>query len=1000
MRIDDYRHDDAQRLNNPEAGLVADGVDYSPAAARGKAEYAYNPHLDPVLRFDAEGGSDRAQELLAVAAQRALNADERAELQRLLSVHEPWLEWTGKREAQSFVVDPVPLHIHERVSAEACLSAAQRRDIQMSLFAEPELELAQRLEFYKHGVDWTNRLILGDSLQVMASLARREGLAGKVQMIYLDPPYGIKFASNFQPEIGQRDVRDRDDDLTREPEQVKAYRDTWRLGIHSYLSYLRDRLVLCRELLADTGSIFVQISDENLHRVRMLLDEVFGCACCRGFIAFKKTGGQSTTGLAHVFDYLLWYSRSPDHFRYRQLYAEKTPGEEGATNYSWIEQQDGERRPLTKREQEAGIVPDGAKVLQAYPMFSEGPAQTDRPFDWGGQSFSPSSNAHWKTTAAGLERLAAADRLLAQGKTLRFVNYLSDYSITPLINSWSDTQISGFNEARQYVVQTLPKVIERCLLMTTDPGDLVLDPTCGSGTTAFVAEQWGRRWITTDTSRVAVAIARQRLLTAKYDYYALTDDSKGIAGGFNYRTAPHITLGSIAQNAALDPILAKHEPMLAAAAKRCNEALAAAMADDPDLRVTLRRKMDAKQKAEGKRSLTDADERRWILPPENRDPKVAWTVDPAFEGWYEWEIPFDTDDAWPKPLQSAVTAYRQAWRAKMDEVNACIAAAADQEELVDQPEVVRGIVRVSGPFTVEAVQPPEMSLEAPARESFAGEPDELDTFTPPVDVYPVDLASSPENVLAHLDRVARLLRQHGIRFLNNQHQSFTRLERADLPHLHAEGAWESEDGEHRVAVSIGPEHGPITALQVEEAMRSARREGFDDLVFAGFTFDSGAQAAIQDGPSRLRLHMALMSPDIQMEGLLKETRNEQLFTVFGEPRARVEASGDEVVVHMEGVDIYDPVQNTISSTGADKVAAWFLDTDYDMRAFCICQAFFPDRSAWDKLARALRGTVDEEAFEAFSGTVSLPFKPGKHRRAAVKVIDPRGNEVLKLLSLE
>jgi len=319
---------------------------------------------------------------------------------------------------------------------------------------------------------------------------------------------------------------------------------------------------------------------------------------------------------------------------------------------------------------------------------------------------------------------------------------------------------------------------------------------------------------------------------------------------------------------------------------------------------------------------------------------------------------------------------------------------------------------------VEAVQPPEMTLEPPeiyhggtearrtAEDQVGGLPDQLETFSGSpclrgdIAVREVSLRTSPENVAAHLDNIARLLRHNGIRFLNNQHQSFTRLERVDLPHLHAEGAWDNADGEQRVAVSIGPEHGPIAALQVEEAMRSARREGFDDLVFAGFTFDSGAQAAIQSGPSKLRLHMAMMSPDIQMEGLLKETRNEQLFTVFGEPRARVEAAADgEFVVHMEGVDVYDPVRNTIGSTGADKVAAWFLDTNYDMRAFCICQAFFPDRSAWDKLARALRGVVDDEAFEAFGGTVSLPFKPGTHRRAAVKVIDPRGNEVLKLLSL-
>ncbi|MBI2298160.1 MAG: hypothetical protein HYU66_04280 [Armatimonadetes bacterium] len=512
------------------------------------------------------------------------------------------------------------------------------------------------------------------------------------------------------------------------------------------------------------------------------------------------------------------------------------------------------------------------------------------------------------------------------------------------------------------------------------------------------------------------------------------------ACGFVYKSVPHITLKSIAQNTALDPIFAKHEPLLAAAVERCNQALAAALVAAPELRGRLRRKLMEKQQAEGKRAVTDADERRWDLPAGGR--------------WEEWEIPFDTDPDWPAELQAAVTAYRAAWRAKMDEVNACIAANADQEELVDQPKVSRGIVRVSGPFTVEAVQPAELTLDAPTYHEvgFGGEPGEMEGFDtppqpspstgresgalaeaaaaaadaaphtrPPVDggttggsvwsvrhVGPASLASSPENVSAFLDRIARLLRLNGVRFLNNTHQSFTRLERIDGDLLHAEGAWESETGERRVAVSIGPEYGPVTAQQVEGALRSANRGGYDDLVFAGFTFDSSSQATIQEYgrdesrpyAGRLRTHLAVISPDTQMEDLLKDRPNESLFTVFGEPRASVERLADGTYrVRMEGVDIYNPVTNEIVSTGADKVAAWFLDTDYDQRSFCICQAFFPDRDAWDKLARALKGTVDEEAFAAFSGTVSLPFSSGEHRRAAVKVIDPRGNEVLKLLDL-
>ncbi|HMN15817.1 MAG TPA: site-specific DNA-methyltransferase, partial [Bellilinea sp.] len=419
---------------------------------------------------------------------------------------DPQLVWRGKDmlDWSDLIVSAPPLYIQEKIHPKVLIDDLRKQTEEMEQDGLPQqLDLfadfnglpseAAKTEFYQHDANWSNRMILGDSLQVMASLAEREGLRGKIQCIYIDPPYGIKFNSNFQWSTTSRDVKDgKVDHITREPEQVKAYRDTWRDGVHSYLTYLRDRLTVAQELLADSGSIFVQIGDENVHRVRALLDEIFGEENLVSEISFKKTGGQSSTALANVVDYILWYSKSSKNLKYRQLFEEKKPGEEGATNYTWIETIDGERRPLTANEKRGeASVSKNVRIMQPYPMFSDGPSGKDDRFQWRGDVYQPSRNAHWKTHDAGRERLAMADRLLAQGKTLRFVNYLSDYSVTPILNIWTDTQTSGFSSDRIYVVQTLTKVIERCILMTTDPGDLVLDPTCGSGTTAYVSEQWG-----------------------------------------------------------------------------------------------------------------------------------------------------------------------------------------------------------------------------------------------------------------------------------------------------------------------------------------------------------------------------------------------------------------------------------------------------------------------------------------------------------------------------
>ena len=1013
--ITQHEHADAKRKNLPPAGSPpGDRVAEEP-----KVKFAYDPHRTPVLRFNEAVA--RCRELLEKATRTQLTKDEAAELAAHLESEQPWLEWAGKREQPHFEVEPVALHLHERVSAQAILRAVRREDVQRDFFAEPKLPAREARAYYQYDVDWANRLILGDSLQVMTSLARREGLAGQVQMIYLDPPYGIKFSSNWQNEVGKRDVKDKDEDLTREPEMIRAYRDTWTLGVHSYLAYLKQRLLLARELLTDSGSIFVQISDENLHRVRAVMDEVFGPENSCSVISFETTTGQTTELLSQRHDFLLWYAKDRAKVKFRRVYREKIPGDEGGTIYNTVESLTGEMRP------HSGDLKPGDRVLSRGDTTSQ---RQGRPSGEGsamhfeveceGRTFTPRGGRGWTSTREGMQRVKNAGRLTASGINVSYKRYLEDFQIVEITTGWRDTG-SSFLTDKAYVVQTNTKVIERCLLMTTAPGDLVLDPTCGSGTTAFVAEQWGRRWITVDSSRVAAAIARQRLLTASFETYKTRDPQAGVdpnlplnpRHGFHYKTVPHITLKSIAQNKGLDPIFARHEPILAERLAALNAALEThAKAQSPagdELRRKLAGKLLAKLR-ESARSVTDADERRWILP--GTDPQLfqaakggptakqvtdlrAFALARANQ-WQEWEVPFDTDPDWPQPLQAALTAYRVAWRAKMDEVNKCIEANAEQEELVDVPEKVPGVVRVSGPFTVESIRPPENGPEPET--PIGGAPEELETFAAD------EKAVASGNAGSHIDRMLDLLRHDGITFLGNKHVKVQPLQRVESSFLHAEGEFVSaDDGKpHRVAVVIGPELGSVPSFLVEQAMRHCYKRGYDDLVVAGFSFDAMAQEAIQDNNddknTDLRIHMAQIRPDVTMGDLLKKTQvSAQIFTVFGQPRTRLApAGGDEWQVHMEGVDIYDPVKNSIEATNAGKVAAWFVDTDYDGKVFCICQAFFPDKSSWEKLARALKGSIEEGAFDKLSGTVSLPFKPGERQTVAVKVIDPRGNEVMRV----
>ncbi len=596
---------------------------------------------------------------------------------------DPQLVWRGKDEQDwsDLVVHAPPLYIQEKVHPKVLIDDLQRESTQRAIsegMQTPDLfadfnglpKDARATEFYQHDANWSNRMILGDSLQVMASLAEREPLRGKIQCIYVDPPYGINFKSNFQWSTTSRDVKDNAANITREPEQVQAFRDTWRDGVHTYLTYLRDRLTVARDLLADSGSIFVQIGDENVHRVRGVMDEVFGEKNFCSQITVEKTRSQTSELIAPVCDFLLWYAKDKESVKYRPLISEKVFGEEGTTQYKLVELPSGEQRRLSKEELENPTsLPDSALIFSPSPLVSESASEAStQKIDIFGKEYRPAKGG-WKTNEAGFDRLKRADRLMVIGNTPMYRRFYKDYPFLPYVNHWDDVFMTGFSEPKTYVVQTSSKAIARCVLMTTDPGDLVLDPTCGSGTTAYVAEQWGRRWITIDTSRVALALARARIMGARYPYYLLADSREGqlkeaevtnsappsqpvhenIRHGFVYERVPHITLKSIANNAEIDVIWDKWQAVLAPLRNELNAALK--------------------------------------------------------KNWQEWEIPREPDEKWSDKAKKLHADWWQARIARQQEIDASIKAKAEFEFLYDKPYEDKNKIRVAGPFTVESVSP-------------------------------------------------------------------------------------------------------------------------------------------------------------------------------------------------------------------------------------------------------------------------------------------------------
>ena len=841
---------------------------------------------------------------------------------------DPQLVWRGKDEQDwsDLVVYAPPLYIQEKVHPKVLIddllrqtkeAHAEAPGAQPDLFADFNgiSEGVDRTEFYQHDANWSNRMILGDSLQAMASLAEREGLRGKVQCIYLDPPYGIKFNSNFQWSTTSRDVKDgKTDHITREPEQVKAFRDTWRDGIHSYLTYLRDRLTVARDLLTESGSIFVQIGDENVHRVRALMDEVFGEENFISQINFQKTSYATADQMLTLFDSLLFFAKSHADLKFRKIFQTRAFASVG----------DFESRDLA----------------------SAGSGTSTFNYRHHGRTFHPGSNRHWKTQQIGLDRAAMADRLFHARNSLRYKRYNRDFNVSETTNIWTDTIVGSFHEPRRYVVETSPKVIQRCLLMTTDPGDLVLDPTCGSGTTAYVAEQWGRRWITIDTSRVALALARARVMGARYPYYLLADSRDGqikeaeisrkapseaptyndVRQGFVYERVPHVTLKSIANNAEIDVIWEKWQEML-----------------EP-----LRKSLNAAFK----------------------------------KTWKEWEIPRAADAKWPSAAKKLHADWWQTRIARQKEIDASIAAKADYEYLYDKPYEDKKKVRVAGPFTVESLSPHRMLG--------VGDDDEL------IDIRKEDSTaygakqSFPQMIMENLKTVGVQQAHKGDRI------TFTALTPWPGELVCAEGRYLEGKAEKRAAIFIGPEFGTVQRADLVAGAREAGDAGFDVLIACAFNYE--AHAAEFSKLGRIPVLKARMNADLHMAEDLKNTGKGNLFVIFGEPDIELLPEPDDRLrVKVKGVDVFDPSTGEVRSDGADGIACWFIDTDYNEESFFVRHAYFlGTNDPYKALKTTLKAEINQEAWETLHSDTSRPFDKPKSGRIAVKVINHLGDEVMKV----
>ena len=793
---------------------------------------------------------------------------------------DPQLVWAGKDEqdGEDLVVDAPAIYIQEKIAPQVIIENLRKvvEKPELTLFDDFDgLEGYEAVEYYQHEANWSNRMILGDSLQVMASLAEKENLRGKVQMVYLDPPYGIKFNSNWQVRTDSRSVTDgKATHVTRQVEQIKAFRDTWEDGISSYLAYLRDRLIVARDLLTDSGSIFVQIGDENVHLVRSLLDEVFGSQNLISQIAYGKTSGQTNVFISGTMDYILWYAKNSDAVKFRRLFRSRELGGQGSDKYDQVELPDGSRIPESQAKAR-GVT---GKYFRLDNLTSEsaGRAKGEGAASWfkvqiDGREFTPTLQTRWKTNEHGMANLLLAHRVQATKNTLAYVRYHDDFPAFAISNSWTDIGgIQSRADPKIYVVQTSTTAVQRCILMATDPGDIVLDPTCGSGTTAMMAEHWGRRWITIDTSRVALTLARQRIMASQFPYYNLADPHGDIRKGLVYKRVPHITLKSIATN--------------------------------PDI----------------------------------------------------------------KPGMSRI------------DVDAAIAKHAESEFLYDQAEEDARKVRVAGPFTVESLSP--HSTVAPVRSSSeqAGTEDDGSAFEKSI-----------------IDNLLKAGVQNGRKAERLLFESLTPYAGE---YIQAEG--EQRDTEQRVAVSIGPRYGTVDPEFIRKAAREATRGlGFDLLLVCAFSFDPLAGNAMEEfSIGRVRVLLVRMNSDLAMgDVLLKKTGSGNLFTVFGEPDVAVTHEGDDVVVEIKGVDVYNPTTGEIRSSGTGEIALWMIDTDYDGESFFVRHCYFTGgNDPYKRLKAALKADIDPAAWETLYQTKSRPFPRPEKGKIAVKVINHYGDEVLQV----
>ncbi|GJL98770.1 MAG: site-specific DNA-methyltransferase [Methyloligella sp.] len=954
-QVETLTHDEAKRRNIPTAELQS-------AAQRAEEAQPFEPvtyqRKDPL----PEGATrprdeDLDPQITWKGATLKLTKEQVEQLNQTgkLEIGDAQLVWRGKdqQDWSDLVVQAPPLYIQEKIHPKAIIDDLKRqtKERQEQQADMPDLfgdfngiDPEAKTEFYQHDQHWSNRMILGDSLQVMASLAEREGLRGQVQCIYFDPPYGIKFNSNWQVSTQSRDVKDgKQDHIAREPEVVKAFRDTWKDGIHSYLTYLRDRMTVMRDLLTDSGSIFVQIGDENVHRVRAVMDDIFGEDNFINQINCKTNSG-TTRGksLKRSSDYLLWYSKTPGAQKFRRVVIER---ELNPSMYSHLKLADQSIRSMSLEEKmNPELIPKDALPFAKLPMHSMSSGENS-PRKLVGREWKIPSNRSWRHSIDGFLRLYKADRINPDKNSLRSRYYHNDYSLSEVTESWVDTSAE---QNKTYVVQTSEKIIQRCILMATDPGDLVLDPTCGSGTTASVSEQLGRRWITIDTSRVSLALARTRLMSARYPYYYLADSLDGrqqeqkisgkiqpgtpthgdIRQGFVYGRAPHITLKNIANNAEIDVIWDNYQQKLEPLRESLNKALS--------------------------------------------------------KKWEEWEIPRDAGEGWAKEVKDSHAKWWDLRIKRQQEIDKSIAQKADVELLYDRPYEDNSKVRVAGPFTVESLSPHRV---VPA--------DEEQLTDRPKDKY-----KSAESYHDFTKMVMENLKSAGVHQATKDDRiTLTSVEGWPGTFIAAEGRFMEGETERRAAIFIGPEFGSVTRADLTAAAREANDVRFDVLIACGFNFDAHTGEITKMGP--LPILKAKMNPDLHMSEELKNTGAGNLFVVFGEPDIEWDFDDDgNITVEVLGIDVFDPKSGEVRASGKDDIAAWFIDTDYNEESFFVRHAYFMGANdPYKSLKTSLKAEIDKEAWETLYRDTSRPFARPTNGRFAVKVINHFGDEVMKVFGV-